>query len=252
MSKKIFIFLSIAIFVAVIIIGGYYFYKNPIDNNQSNNNISDTSESDNEECEGDQCVVVTETNDVIDGIFQKTENGLLYVKPKDSEEVQAIKMAENIIFSEITFSKSFEDIGERNISLTDFKNGNQISVVVIYDVSSPDEKTVTSISRIITQEAVGVIETNRIIDGIFQKTENGLLYIKPKDKNDVQSIKISEDITFAEITLSSSYENIGEKNMTLADFSDGDSISVFIGFDSENEEIVSKLLRIVVLGSENN
>jgi len=254
MNKKIFIFLSIAIFlVAIIIVGGYYFYKNPIDNNQSNNQNSNLN-TDNQECEGDQCII--ETNNIIDGVFQKTENDLLYFQSKDKNEITLIKIADEAVFKEVTLSGSFENIGEKNISLTDFNDGDQISVVVRSN-SSTEEEDVVGISRIIVKGAVvsadnpNVIQNKEIVDGVFQKIESGLLYFKSNDKDNIRSIKIVDGIIPAEITLSGSFENIGEKNISLTDFNDGDSISVFIGFDDVNEEIVSKLLRIVVLGENN-
>ena len=252
MNKKIFIFLLIAVFLAIIIAGGYYFYKNPIGNNDyQNNNISkETNDPVDSSCEGDQCIV--ETNKTIDGIFQKIENDLLYIKPKDSEEIQSIKMATDIAFSEITLSESYENIGEKSIVLADLVNGNQISVVVIYNISSPDELTATSISRVITQKVAGEIENNRIIDSIFQKAEDGLLYFKEKNSEEIQSIKMAENVIFVEVTLSESYENIGEKSISLIDFSDGDSISIIAGFNDENEEVIPKLIRIIVLDSDSN
>ncbi|MBU1177469.1 hypothetical protein KKH96_03425 [Patescibacteria group bacterium] len=256
MNKKIFIFLSIAIFVvAIVIAGGYYFYKNPIDNNYQNNNTSQkTDEPINGECEGDQCIV--ETNNIIDGVFQKTENSLLYFQPKDKDEVTSIKIADDAVFAEVTFSVSFENIGEKSISLTDFNNGDQISVVVRSN-SSTEEEDVVGISRIIVKGAVvsadnpSIIQNKEIIDGVFQKIESGLLYFKSNDKDNIRSIKMVDGIIPIEITLSESFENVGEKSISLTDFNDGDSISVFIGFDDVNEEIVSKLLRIVVLGENN-
>jgi len=149
MNKKIFIFLSIAILVvAIIIAGGYYFYKNPIDSDYQNNNTSQkTDEPINEECEGDQCITVTEANEVIDGVFQKIEDGLLYFQAKDSDTVQSIKMLENAAFSEVTLSESYENMGEKNINLTDFSNGNSISVFV--SSNSLGEETVSKLIRIV-------------------------------------------------------------------------------------------------------
>ncbi|MFH1388007.1 MAG: hypothetical protein ABIG88_01750, partial [Patescibacteria group bacterium] len=119
------------------------------------------------------------------------------------------------------------------------------------------EETVVGVSRIVVKgmpnsvDNPDSIQNKEIIDGVFQKIENGLLFFQSKDKDNIRSIKMVDGIIPVEVTLSESFENVGEKNINLTDFNDGDSISVFIGFDDVNEEIVSKLLRIVVLGENN-
>ena len=249
MSKKIFIFLSIAVFLAIVIIaGGYYFYKNPIDNNQQNNQASEVNKTDNEKCEGDQCITVT--NDIVDGVFQKIEGGFLYFQPKDDSSIQLVKMTDNIVFREITLSDSFESIGEKNISLTDFVNGDQVSATISYEIVNPDERTVVGLSRVVVEESTGGVassNSSKVVDGVFQKIEGELLYVKLNDSDEIKSIKITEDATFSELTLSASFEKVGEKNISLTDFKNSDSISVFVTFDSLGEEITTKLMRVIVL-----
>ena len=143
MNKKIFIFLSTIVFIVIIVIvGGYYFYKNPIDNNQENNNTNGLI---NEECEGNEC---TESKNFIDVVFKKTENDLLYFKPKNSSEIKSIKMSENVVFVEVILSENYDIIEEKNITLADFNEGDSVSAFI----NDLNRDKVSKLSRIIVSD----------------------------------------------------------------------------------------------------
>jgi len=236
MNKKIFIPLFTIIFIVVIIISGYYFYKNPVDNNQQNNNISDSSQSQGETCEGDGCVIGT--NNITNGIFAKIEDNLLYFKAKNSDEVKSIEMLESVAFFEVTLSESYDVIEEKNIALADFNGSDEIIIFVDAD------NKVSLLKRIKVEGQI----TGDVTDGIFAKIEDNLLYFKTKNSDEIKSIELSENIVFLEVTLSESYDVIEEKNIALADFNEGDGVSVFIS-DSDVDK-VSVLSRIIISGSE--
>jgi len=132
MNKKILIFLSLIVFVVIIvIITGYYSYKNPVENeqNQVNNQEETNQEETNEDvvCEGDECL--EKVNNVINVVFDRVESGLLYFYQNDNE--QSLAISEDITFTEVKFNaETFENIGEREISSSDINKGDSVSIIV--------------------------------------------------------------------------------------------------------------------------
>lgn len=89
---------------------------------------------------------------IIDGIFQKMKNSLIYVRLKDKKNVtKAIKITEKTIFSEMTLSTDTKVLKEKNIKRSDFKEGDQVSVVLIPSEVKPKEKLASVVRRVIVK-----------------------------------------------------------------------------------------------------
>jgi len=165
MNKKIFIFLSVAIFITVIIIaGGYYFYKNPIDNNQQSNNISDLSQSEEQQnnnqqesnnqqekiCEGESCEDIL--GEVIDGVIKKMEENYIEVERGDNNEIETIILDDETSYFELTFDSNFNLISEKEVDKKDIKMESNVSVSVSYTLSSIDKKIASGIKSIVVSK----------------------------------------------------------------------------------------------------
>lgn len=117
--------------------GYYFFYQQP---------TVDQEEASAEE----KCGVLT--NIFIDGVFQKAENNFIYIQPKDKEDsIETIKLTDETTFLEVSLSIEMELTGQENISLTDFKEGDQVSVVALYDESKPEEKTALTVRHMVVK-----------------------------------------------------------------------------------------------------
>ncbi|MBL7053266.1 MAG: hypothetical protein ISS02_01210 [Candidatus Portnoybacteria bacterium] len=139
MNKKIY---TILFLIIIIIIGGYYYlyYQSPIiQDGQNEQEVQeqqdDTSQSD--QLNQDEILNDNEYSDVvknvIDGVFQKAENNLIYVQVKDEDLIKAIKLTDDTSFSRMNFSSKIELINEIDITLSDLVEGDQISVVAFYE-----------------------------------------------------------------------------------------------------------------------
>ena len=129
MNKKIY---TILFLIIIIIIGGYYYlyYQSlvPVDIqlNQPDQLNQDEILNNNNECSA-------MVNKIIDGVFQKAENNLIYVQVKDEDLIKAIKLTDDTSFSRMNFSSKIELINEIDITLSDLVEGDQISVVAFYE-----------------------------------------------------------------------------------------------------------------------
>jgi len=145
MIKKIFISIGLIVLILIIAAAYYYFiYQNPVENQNSE---EQTSQEEEQTSEGEVLDNQELTNIIIDGIFQKIENNLIYIQV-DGEE-KTVKLTEGTIFSEMTFSAEMEVLNETNINLTDLVEGNDISISAIYNQTQPEDKTAFSVKRII-------------------------------------------------------------------------------------------------------
>jgi len=142
-------FLYLVIFIILIVIVGYcYFNKESLfgpANNQSESE-SDSGSGEIQQLPDEQSG--TPINTVTDGIFQKIENNVLYFIPKDSDSPEQIDLDSQVFPSESILSAEYELEEEKVIGLSDFKDGDNISVTISYYQGKPDEKTATIIKRI--------------------------------------------------------------------------------------------------------
>jgi len=139
MNKKIFISFCLIIFIIIIAGAGYhFFYQKP------------TVPLGNESSDSEKCGVLK--NAIIDGVFQKVKNSSIYIQPKGEENsIETIKLINETNFLEMTLSKEMEIIGQEVIKLTDFKQGDQVSVVALYDELNPEEKTALIVRHMIIE-----------------------------------------------------------------------------------------------------
>ena len=170
MNKKVFISLSIVVFVVVIAMaGGYYFYKNPIDNdqqidnNQQSDNVPDPSqfeeqESNNEQvnnnqeeaCQGDECKEVL--GEVIDGVIKKMEEDYIEVERGDNNEMETIILDNETSYFELTFDSGFNFISEKEVEKKDIKMESDVSISVYYTLESVDKKIASGVKSIIVSK----------------------------------------------------------------------------------------------------
>jgi len=139
MNKKIFISFCLIIFIMVIAGAGYYFfYQRP------------AIPLEEESSETEECGMLT--NAIIDGVFQEVRNNSIYIQSKGEEDsIKTIKLTKETAFLEIVLSEEMEIIGQKVIRLTDFKQGDQVSVVALYDELNPEEKTALIVRHMIVE-----------------------------------------------------------------------------------------------------
>ena len=127
MNKKIY---TILFLIIIIIIGGYYYlyYQSlvPVDIqlNQPDQLNQDEILNNNNECSA-------MVNKIIDGVFQKAENNLIYVQVKDEDLIKAIKLTDDTSFLRMNFLYTMEVINQVDITLNDLVEGNQVSVIAL-------------------------------------------------------------------------------------------------------------------------
>ncbi len=152
---------TIILIIVIIAAAGYYAYQkwmpgllteNTPDLEESISDLNETSIVVVQDI--GKCVPLA--NVVIDGQFQKVEDNLIYLASKDNLEfVEIIALNEETKFSEIKFSSDLEMIEEKEISLTDFKEGDNISIVALCGESELDKVVAANIRIIIVLEGEG-------------------------------------------------------------------------------------------------
>ncbi len=118
--------------------GYYFFYQRP------------AIPLEEESSETEECGMLT--NAIIDGVFQEVRNNSIYIQSKGEEDsIKTIKLTKETAFLEIVLSEEMEIIGQKVIRLTDFKQGDQVSVVALYDELNPEEKTALIVRHMIVE-----------------------------------------------------------------------------------------------------
>jgi len=236
MNKKTIIFLCLIIFI----VGAYYFFY------QQSSEDEETAEPSLPILGRVEILISV----VIDGLLQKIENNIIYLQPKDREDpLKAVNLTEATTFSEMVFSSKGELLEQKDISLVDLKEGNQVSIAAFYYEDKPEEKTASVVRRI---EGIGRI-AGMTIDGVFQRTENDFLYIRLQEgEGSEQTINLTEATTFSEIVFSSKGELLEQKDISLVDLKEGNQVSIaaFYYEDKPEEKTASVVRRIVVEASE--
>lgn len=145
MSKKIFILTGLIILILIIAAADYYyfFYEEPVDDNDQEQEQTSESQTVVEESDVPE-------NLIIDGVFQKVEDNLMYIQVEGTEEV--VKLTEETIFSEMVLSSEGEVVEEKDINLSDLEEENRLSIVAFYDESNPEEKTALAVRRIVMSD----------------------------------------------------------------------------------------------------
>lgn len=116
-------------------VGYYFFYQKP------------TFPLKEESSETEECGILK--NAIIDGVFQKVENNSIYIQPKGEENsIKIIKLINETTFLEMILSEEMEVVGQEIIKLTDFKQGNQISIIALYDELNLEEKTALIVRQV--------------------------------------------------------------------------------------------------------
>lgn len=141
-GKKIF-YLFLIVFILVVAAIGYFLFPLEEKTEEGAPEIVQPDASEDEECG-------MLTNIIIDGVFQRVEDNYLYLQPRDEDLTGVIKLTEETRFSEMTLSGT-SVVGEEEINLADFKEGNHISVVALYDTIKPEKKTALAVRRMITK-----------------------------------------------------------------------------------------------------
>jgi len=116
-------------------VGYYFFYQKP------------TFPLKEESSETEECGILK--NAIIDGVFQKVENNSIYIQPKGEENsIKIIKLINETTFLEMILSEEMEVVGQKVIKLTNFKQGNQISIIALYDELNLEEKTALIVRQV--------------------------------------------------------------------------------------------------------
>lgn len=74
----------------------------------------------------------------LDGVLEKIEGEVIYVKLKDQETVKTINLTDKTIYLEIRFSSKMELLDQKTISLSNLKGDDQVSVIVLCSKDKPD------------------------------------------------------------------------------------------------------------------
>lgn len=142
--NKIFFSSFLIVVILAVIFAGYYYYQDARRQPASNSpdeKILELPGQENEECGA-------LVNEVVDGVFQKTENNFLYFIPKDKERTEAIALTDKTEFFVLNFSKEMEMISQTKISLEEFSQEDQISVVALCDSENPDDRKALVVRKI--------------------------------------------------------------------------------------------------------
>ena len=156
-DKKVFFAAIILVVIAALSLGGYYLYlqywrHEPTDKPAGFSFLPTGDETNNE------CGQLY--NVIIDGTFEKIKDGLLYLQPKQtSEQVNLVNLTDRTEFFRMNLSYNMQALDQIKIDLSEFKEGDNISVVVVCDSNSPDKKTALLVRKIIVEPENNPAET---------------------------------------------------------------------------------------------
>ena len=148
-NKKVFFAAVILVIIAILSLGGYYFYQQywrnkPVDQPEGFSFLPIGEETDN------KCGQLY--NIIIDGTFEKIEDGQLYLQPKEtSEQINIVNLTDETEFFKTNLSKEMQVLDQTETTLDEFKEGDNISVVAMCDSQNPDEKTVLIVRKIVVE-----------------------------------------------------------------------------------------------------
>jgi len=74
----------------------------------------------------------------LDGVLEKIEDEVIYVKLNGQETVKTINLTDKTSYLEMRLSSKMELLGQKTISLSNLKGGDQVSVIVLYSKDKPD------------------------------------------------------------------------------------------------------------------
>jgi hypothetical protein len=90
---------------------------------------------------------------VIDGTLEQIDGDLLYLIPKDNSEAKIINLASQTEFLELIISpdNNQDAFKENQISRGDFRQGDQLSVVVLYEEGNFKNNSAVAVRRMKVQ-----------------------------------------------------------------------------------------------------
>ena len=91
--------------------------------------------------------------------------------------------------------------------------------------------------------------TNVVTDGLFDRTENGMIYFYPKDKvGSAEGVSVNDETVYYRTTLSSAMELVSQVSISLSSLKDGDQVSmiVFCGKEATDSRMVQEVKVMVV------
>jgi len=141
MNKNIYIILLL---IVVVIAGGYYYY-NYSQQSEPQAEIQEQAPADQD----DTCQPAG--NLVIDEVFERIDQGVVYLKTKEGNDLDSFSLSEEAVFSEITLSATLETLEQKDIVLGDLNQGDLVSVVVSCGENQGDVQKVIDIKRIIVE-----------------------------------------------------------------------------------------------------
>ncbi len=154
MDKNIYIILLL---VLAVVFGGYYYYQSttsedriqpeePAGQSSGQSDEQPSGGSQGEILEGGRCQ--PSANIVLDGAFEKVENGVFHFTLKNKQNLEMVNLNDETVFSEILFSADLERISDKEISLADLAQGDQVSLLIACGQAEGDPKVATAIRRI--------------------------------------------------------------------------------------------------------
>ncbi len=139
MNKKIY---TILFLIVVLFLGGYYYFyfqNSEVKTQDDQNEV--VQEEQNGEVEvsgGGECPIGV--NRIIDGAFQKTEDGFIYLQIEGQDSVEMIKVTDDTSFLKIDLTSSMDVIDQSNITVDELGEGNQLSVISLCNECAENEE----------------------------------------------------------------------------------------------------------------
>jgi cell division protein YceG involved in septum cleavage len=91
---------------------------------------------------------------------------------------------------------------------------------------------------------------SNFLEGVFQKQEDNFAYVIPKDEEDAEKIKLTEETVFSEVIFSSQLEVIEEKEIDRSVIKEGNPIVVFFSSDDTTEDKIALALKRIIVENE--
>ena len=154
-NRKIFLIAVILLIIAALAFGGYYFYQRyGTLNDQLGEKAPETNgfsllpagEETGDEADN-ACGQIHSI--IVDGTFEKIEDGLLYLQPKEtSAQINIVRLTAETEFFKMNLSREMQVLDQTEITPDEFKAGNNISVVAVCDSDSPDEMIAQLVKKV--------------------------------------------------------------------------------------------------------
>lgn len=148
-NKKVSFSAVVLVIIAILSLGGYYFYQQYWSNKPADNpegfSFLPAGEKTNNEC--GQLY-----NVIIDGTFEKIEKELLFLQPKEnSEQINIVNLTDKTEFFKMNLSSDMQVLGQTETNLSELKEGDSISIVAMCDSENSDEKTALIVRKIVVE-----------------------------------------------------------------------------------------------------